>query len=91
MIAERLNYAAQRSGVGMSELLGPIADQYVAKLLYRQGFTLIDVQHCMAVWTNRNKVFNWINNMRFAKFGQWRDVMHMDKALPEIAICLAKV
>ena len=75
----------------MNQLLGPIADQYVAKLLYRQGLTLIDVQHCMAVWTNRNKVFNWINNMRFAKFGQWCDVMHMDKALPEIAICLAKV
>ena len=75
----------------MNQLLGPIADQYVAKLFYRQRLTLIDVQHCVAVWTNRNKVLNWINNMRFAKFGQWCDVMHMDKALSEIAICLAKV
>ena len=72
----------------LSKQKDPSRDNTMKK---QQGFTLIDVQHCMAVWTNRNKVFNWINNMRFAKFGQWCDVMHMDKALSEIAICLAKV
>lgn len=46
LIAQRLNYAAPRSGASMNELLRSITDQYVAKLLYSQGLTLIDVQHC---------------------------------------------
>jgi len=49
------------------------------------------MNHGMAVWTNRSKMFDWIEDVLFADFGKWHDMVHVDVLLADWAVDSRKI
>lgn len=61
--------------------LAPSAGYDLPKCLNWQRCTLIDMQHCMAVGADRDKVLDWINRMRLSDMRKRDDMVNMDEAM----------
>jgi len=49
------------------------------------------MQHRMTVRADRNKVSDWVEDVFLSDRGDRRDVMHMDEALADAAVCDAEI
>ena len=55
-----------------------------------RSLSLTNVDNRMAVGAYRTEVFYWINCVLRSYFRQWFDMMHMNKAFSDFAVCITK-